>query len=637
VATPLHYRPDIDGLRALSVAAVIAYHFGRFGCAGGYAGVDVFFVISGYLMAQLVGRDLRAGSFDTASFYERRVRRLGPALAVVAAASCVAGWFILLPRHLASFGASLASAAGLSANLYFWADSDYFSDDAALKPLLHLWSLGVEEQFYLVLPPLLARLVPRGSQRTRQVLVALAAVSFALDSLVARVDHGAAFYAMPLRMWELLLGCLLADLPLLTLAARPALRNTVAALGLALIGLAALRFDEATSFPALAALAPSLGASAVLAAGQAGGSWAGRLVGAPPLVALGRASYSLYLWHWPLVVFTRHALVGELRPRITDRLLLATLLLGAVSYWFVERPLRRPGSRTRFLAGALLAWLALAGFGVAAWTTGGFPARALNPIQRMERARRPTVGEYMRATCAGDAPLYGRVRRDLCRLGADAGSPSYLVWGDSHAHVLAPRVELLAARDGRTGLVRVGAACAPWISVTSGPCAAGSVREALADPGVRNVILHARWGDSADRAGRSQHVDLALLRRELAATLSAAARPGRRVALLGVVPEARGHVPDAIARSLWLGGELDVSPLRAEHERRAGPLEDSLRELAAAHGAVLLSPTPLLCGGPRCDVVRGEHVLYVDAHHLSEAGARLLDPLLEAALAPREP
>jgi peptidoglycan/LPS O-acetylase OafA/YrhL len=625
------YRADIDGLRALAVVSVIFFHFGRFDCRGGFVGVDVFFVISGFLISRIIAREQSAGSYSSVAFYERRIRRIAPALFLVLAACCVAAWVVLLPRHMESFGKSLLAALPMAANLYFWADSGYFADDAQLKPLLHLWSLAIEEQFYLVFPLLLAAALRRGTSLVRGLLAALTLASFGAGWLMLAREPEAAFYLAPLRVWELLLGACLAlgGVPLI----RSALARNLLALGALLaLGFALRTFDGRMRFPGPAALVPCLAAACLIHAGSSGPNWGSRLLGLKPLVWIGLASYSLYLWHWPLVVFTRHALIGSFRTVHSTRLLWLSFGLGFASWYFVERPLRRLGSRRQVFAAAALATLLLAVFGAAAVWTRGFESRVMRHVQSVPRVKRSTTSEFMRAACHGDRPLYGQHNADLCRLVTDDAEPSFLVWGDSHAQGITPLLETLAGEQGRSGLVSLASACVPMLNIEHGTCAAPGVHLALDDPKLRNVILHARWGTSGDGVVADGGLGLPALRRGLEATLSAAQRFGRRVVVIGPVPEASGHVPDAIARSLWFGSERDVRPRQAEFlAQQAGVLE-LLRALQAKYGFSLELPHQVLCRGTHCDIMRDNKVLYTDAHHLSEAGVMLLHDMLARAL-----
>lgn len=339
----LDYRPDIDGLRAVAVLAVLAYHLDAGVLPGGFIGVDVFFVISGFLITSILWREAREGRLSVAEFYRRRVLRIFPALFFLLAVVGLLGIALLTPPELADLGRSAAAASWSVANLFFYAGTDYFARDARATWLLHTWSLGVEEQFYLVLPLLVAACGPR-RRRLAATVGTLAAVSFLGSTVTAFSAPAAAFYLPHSRAWELFAGSLLA-LGVLRVPPRRAVRETAAGTGLVLIAAACLALSKRTPFPGAGALLPCAGA--VLLIGSGPETAAARLLSLRPMVFVGLISYSVYLWHWPLLVLSRHPAVelpaplDHTAPRLAA-LALASLALGALSWRFVEIPLRRP-------------------------------------------------------------------------------------------------------------------------------------------------------------------------------------------------------------------------------------------------------------------------------------------------------
>src|SRR5271170_3095038 len=295
------YRPEIDGLRALAILPVLLFHYRVSPFRGGFVGVDVFFVISGYLITQLIEAERREGRFSIARFYERRVRRIFPALFVMLTAATIAAAFILFPVDLVRYANSLLATAGFAANFEFWREAGYFDVAAAEKPLLHLWSIAVEEQFYLVFPALLLLF------QSRRVAITLAIFVLSFAFAVWGVIHApsAAFYLLPGRAWELMLGALLA-LHAVPFIERRWIREALAVTGIALIAIAVFGYSKDTPFPGAAALLPCLGAALVIYSSVPGITSASAVLSLPPLVFVGRISYSLYLWHWPLYVFARY-------------------------------------------------------------------------------------------------------------------------------------------------------------------------------------------------------------------------------------------------------------------------------------------------------------------------------------------
>ena len=336
------YRPDIDGLRAIAVVGVVLFHAGL-GMPGGFAGVDVFFVISGYLITRLILRDLKLGDFSILTFWERRIRRILPALTVVVVAVLVTGWFLSLPFHYLVTGQSAIALAALSSNIQFWRTTDYFAPDAEENPLLHTWSLSVEEQFYIIVPFLLFLLFRlRQGHLIPTLLMIGCMVSLILSVYHLRIDPSGAFYLLPSRAWELGVGSMLAVLP-------PARSRPVqSALGytcLALILLTFFFFDPRFPFPGIAALPPVLGAAFIILAGYKNTNESSpepmvtRVLGFQPIVFVGLCSYSFYLWHWPFFAYHRYLFSSPPKPSIAVGYIVISFLMAITSLYLVEKPL----------------------------------------------------------------------------------------------------------------------------------------------------------------------------------------------------------------------------------------------------------------------------------------------------------
>jgi peptidoglycan/LPS O-acetylase OafA/YrhL len=401
----LGYRPDIDGLRAVAVLAVVFFHAKLPGFSGGFIGVDVFFVISGYLITGLIADDCRNGRFTFANFYFRRIRRIVPALVCVYAACTLLAALLMLPSDMAEFGRSLRSSAMFVSNHFFYRLADYFGGQSDLKPLLHTWSLSIEEQFYLVWPAVFLLLIRWRNGWLHNVIAAVGGLSLAASVAMVGYHREAAFFLAPFRAWELLLGAWLALLP-----ARPALSPRIAEMcasaGLLLILGSTLLLAEGDPFPGLLALPPCLGTALLIIAGtQPKPTLVTRWLSMRPAVAVGLVSYSLYLWHWPLLAFARYHVDRPLRWSETASLLLASLLLSAATYRWVERPARRlQPAQTRLVLGAgvlSLAAVGLAGYRIdkdRGWTFNISPQ-----IRQLDLAAR-SENPYRRA-CSGPANI----------------------------------------------------------------------------------------------------------------------------------------------------------------------------------------------------------------------------------------
>ena len=414
------HRADIDGLRAVAVVPVLLFHAGFPAFAGGFVGVDVFFVISGYLITSIILDETDAGRFSIVAFYERRIRRIFPALFAMLFASSILGALVLLPDDLKNLGQSSAAAALSASNFLFWHELGYFDVAAELKPLLHTWSLAVEEQFYVVFPIALLLLLRAHKSGALLILATVALLSFVLAEWG---PSPMAFYLAPARAWELLLGALLAT-GAVPPPGRQWVRDSLSLLGLGLIAWSVLALSSATPFPGMAALLPTLGAALVIHAGDGGQSLAGRVLGVRPLVLAGLISYSLYLWHWPLLVFARTYVGRELSMAETLAVLALSVAVAVASWRWIERPFRgsRPIlARPKLFAAAGAAVSVTVAIGLGLHLAEGLPTR-LPPD-----AARLAAGARDRAIAPPECvnpPLEAVREGRLCRIGAARTTPA---------------------------------------------------------------------------------------------------------------------------------------------------------------------------------------------------------------------
>lgn len=469
----LHYRPEIDGLRALAVVPVILFHAGLPAFAGGFVGVDIFFVISGYLITSIVIKELDQGHFSFGNFYERRARRILPALLLVMLCSMPFAWRWMMPDELKDFAQSLLAVLLFSSNLLFWQESGYFDGEADLKPLLHTWSLGVEEQFYLLFP-LSAWLAWRCfRQHVVPFYLALLLASLLASQWRLAEDASAAFYLLPFRAWELLLGALLALREAKAGGRTPPRWGELSgAVGLLLILLSLALFGKETPFPGFAALLPTLG-TLLLIHGASSSTVVGKLLGQRLLVGIGLISYSAYLWHQVLFALTRLYTFNTAHIDVYKMLALLSFALAFLSWKYVEGPFRS-ASRVPFrplVITLAVATLTVAGFGLAAVATDGFETsfnRGLNETQRLyhlnarESARLKRLGEnYLQHDdCIIDTPNVSERFLSQFQQCARSRGKALLVIGDSHSGNV---FRALASAAGRPDfLVRLGrGSCRP--------------------------------------------------------------------------------------------------------------------------------------------------------------------------------
>ncbi len=603
----LSYRPDIDGLRAVAVMAVIWFHFGLPGIPGGFLGVDVFFVISGYLIAGIILRELDTGSFSFITFYQRRVRRIAPALLVVQLSVLSLGWLMLLPRQLSELGRSAIATLFLVPNFHFWLDgsSDYFAVAKRLPPLLlHFWSLGVEEQFYLFFPAFL--FVARRLQVTKGAVILVFASSFGLYLLGNIYAPKATFYMFPTRAWELSLGVVL-SLGIFTVPKR--LIDWSNAIGLLLLAAALGSPLLNETFQSAVTIAAATGTALLIASGP--GSRVSRLLSVRPLAGLGLISYSLYLWHWPVLLLLRQWLVSNSLPPIWTVVALALSgTLASLTWRYVERPARLSTVPFRTLfAGVAIGFATVLMISIAYVHTDGWPARFDPKTLALADQARDYVP--LMQGCE-DAPLGELTHR--CRVGS--GVPTAAIWGDSHAVASSAGI---ADALGQTVIVASTGGCAPSLGVaaslpgSAGQGLCGAHNRAVLNwlrqqPQISTIFLIAYWPKYVERAGPTYWQGIE--------TTVNALRP-RRVIIITGIPDPGVNVPLA---NVMLR-HFKRSPLRLNCPT-AG------RKFRHAENVDLSSA---FCAHPR------PWLLFIDSNHPSlTANKEVIAPTLRAVLARNE-
>ncbi len=453
----MRHRADIDGLRAIAVVPVVLFHAGVSQVSGGFVGVDIFFVISGYLITSLILGEMAEGRFSLAGFYERRIRRIFPALFAVLAMCIVLAAILFLPKELKSFDRSVLATTFFVSNIYFYSGLGYFAAPPDTLPLLHTWSLAIEEQFYIVFPLLLSLVVAFGRRVWVGLIAALFLLSLAASIWVTRVNPNAAFYLAPMRVWELMLGALLAA-RLLPRIGSPAVREMLALAGIALIAYAVFGFSPATPFPGSAALIPCLGAALVIYAGEdERTTFAAKALSLWPLVFVGLISYSLYLWHWPLLVFARYWTIVPLTAWQSAAIVTTSFILAVFSWRYIEQPFRRKRAaipRRALLASAATAMGIAVAFGVVPGSRG-WPTRFSPQVPAVYSDLRPSGSQASKFDDCLDQPP-----ERPCVLGA-AVTPNYAIWGDSHANSMLPTLDAFAQQQGVGVAVFVQPGCPP--------------------------------------------------------------------------------------------------------------------------------------------------------------------------------
>jgi peptidoglycan/LPS O-acetylase OafA/YrhL len=639
------YRADIDGLRAISVLGVILFHAGLGG--GGFVGVDVFFVISGFLITGLLLDDLNQGTYSLRAFWLRRIRRILPAALVMLVAVLTAGYVVMLPEDLVGLGRSTLAQLSLVANIFFWRDTGYFAIAAELKPLLHTWSLAVEEQFYLFFPPLLTMLYRCGLRCLKTGLCFFTLASFLL-SLHGMASHpSATFYLLPTRAWELLVGSLLA-IGFFRRGFSSLQAEILAVSGMVGILSSMLVLNKDSSFPGLAALPPVLGSALVILGNSHHLTLVARLLSLSPLTYIGKISYSLYLWHWPVLAMGKYAYDGAMPVSLTTLLIGCSFLLAISSFHFVENPIRR----RRLLAGSwsLLTGLSLVSilsFGVgAAFHFGkGFPERLLKTLSESET--RVYVGD-LSALRQGELPRLGDLNADR---------PSFIVWGDSHAGVTMNMFDRLGRELGLMGLSAGHGGNPPLPEVDISWNADlrewnSRVLQVIEEKEIRCVFLVARWASfvegatdydqtmgifpneplifDRDATERSCETSLSLFQERLRALCQRLLGKGCSLYVLFQVPEQRVHTLRRAFISERTGGWVRrpcVGCSREEHKVRQRRTDGCFLEAKQRYpeGLHLINFDDLLFDikGETQLVLHGD-LVYRDHHHLTDYGVELL-------------
>ncbi|WP_375285502.1 acyltransferase family protein [Sphingomonas sp.] len=601
------YRPEIDGLRALAVVPVVLGHAGVRGFGGGFIGVDIFFVISGFLITGILVRDLRAGRYSIAGFYRRRILRIFPALFALLAAVTVVAVVAMLPTELVRFARSLGATALFWSNMQFYSESGYFDAASTTKPLLHTWSLAVEEQFYIFWPLLLAAVGAARLRRLGLVVALVSAVSLAASAVLIFYDISATFYSLPTRTWELGLGAILA------IAGSRYRRRWAAeigtAIGLVLILACVWRYHEFMLFPGPAALVPCLGACLLVLPGTAM-STVGRVFALAPVAFVGRISYSLYLWHWPVIVFTDTALLtSNDDPLIKAAEVAVSFLLAAVSWRFVEQPFRT-GAAAWPTRSVLLG--AAGAVAIAVSVSGGL--LALHGLPWRYSPQEQAIGAYL------DLDVERAYRRGTCfvvsqnaRIAPDCyvtrtRKPVVLLLGDSHAAHLWPG--FAANRTDFEVLQLTVAGCRPLVHPSPSTICRQTFNRILLDWAPRHrpaaVLLSANW--RAD--------DLEYLRRTLTLPPVRALNP----IVIGPIPQYDVALPRLLALS---ANRQDPELVRRSQRDAPFAMDARLRALTVRSRVSYVSLVDALCHGRTCRTLAAPLIpMQFDYGHLTTEGSR---------------
>jgi peptidoglycan/LPS O-acetylase OafA/YrhL len=615
-ASAMAYRADIDGLRAVSILLVVGYHAQPWLVPGGFIGVDIFFVISGFLITNIILTQAKAATFSSLGFYARRVRRIFPALIVVLAVTYLIGWFVLLPDGFALLGRGTVAGVAFVSNLFQLRQTGYFAPDAAENPLLHLWSLGIEEQFYIFWPLLLLLLF--GSKHRRFWVAGIAAASLGVSLAIFLGYKEWSFYSPLSRAWELLAGGILASRLLDLQQAKalprlPLVDDVLAAIGIAAIGIAAIVLNKDSLFPGAWALLPIMGAVLIIMAPNSAVNRV--LLSSRPMVLIGLISYPLYLWHWPLLSYL--AIVRNGVPNIVEiwAAVLVAFVLSWLTYRFVEIPLRRrPGAVPRLS----LALLAVGLLGGAAALGSGFGFRFPAEIRDVAMLA-PQNNAGFRDKCFLEGPNASHDGNCI----EQGAKPLLFLWGDSTGAALYPGLKN-AEESVPFRLAHFTApGCAPILAAGIS-CDALNERvfEFVKSSHPEIVLLHAMW----DRTHNLPKLG------ETIARLKALNIP--RIVILGPVPLWKRTLPNSLVNAYRF---QHVVAERIASGVTGAEMDEQMRAFSQAAGVEYISAWRVLCDAEGCLTRVGsaaEDVVTTDIVHLSDAGSKFLIQQIRGQLFP---
>jgi peptidoglycan/LPS O-acetylase OafA/YrhL len=645
----MEYRPEIDGLRALAIIPVILFHAGLQLFSGGFVGVDVFFVVSGYLITSLIINEKQENTFSLINFYERRARRILPALFCMMLACLPLAWYSMPPSDRRDFADTLVVVSTFVSNVYFWRTSGYFDTASELKPLLHTWSLAVEEQYYVLFPIFLLLIWKLGKRWIVATFAVIAIISLAAAQWGSLNKPAFAFFMLPTRGWELFGGGLLA-FQLSYKDRDKRINESLSCVGLFLILYAICAFDKHTPFPSVYTLIPTIGAALIIVFGTER-TFIGKLLGSKLFVGVGLISYSAYLWHYPLFAFVRHNSIGDPSMLALGASTLTSLLVAYSSWRFVETPLRnrqRIGRNKILLYGALCS-----GLFVAIGLVGHF-YKGIQSRYDLPESISSSFGISLREGCFDKVSVH--TREDwLCDLGSK-GKPSFIVFGDSHAFALMDALDKAARSVNVYGKFTATSSCPPLLDIY-----VLSVSQAVSDCHLLNkrvfdyvtankiekVFLVARWTYYTDGGydgkefvflglskNSQQHKEASRRAFEvgLQNTVKAYDKIGVKVYIVGQAPQQKYDAKKIYFTSYapykskpeFNGNLRSLSVSVQEHHRLQSHVMTVFKFYEGHDNIKVISLDGLFCDVYKCTVGDGDRSYYADDDHLSSAGALLI-------------
>ncbi len=649
----LKYRADIDGLRAIAVLSVLFYHTGIPLFSGGFAGVDVFFVISGYLITTIIVKEIDAKEFSLAKFYAGRIRRIFPALFIVMIFTLITSLILFDAENFKQFGQSLFAASFFFANILFWNQSGYFDAPSSLKPLLHVWSLSVEEQYYIVFPILVVFLSSHFRRKPPFFLISFTIISFLLS--IYAMSYGktsSAFYLPHLRIWELLCGSILA-FKLFPKPKNHSLAKILGLSGLALISFAVFYYTTDTNFPGWSALPPVLGSILIIHSDAQHTSWANKILSSRHLVFIGKISYSLYLWHWPIIVFGKYFIIRLPTAYEMAGLIFLSLIASVISWKFIETPFRTRSieNTTQLFSYASISMLVMSLIGLSIYFNNGFPQRIKEiPVNTT------TQSEFNWRKCDYTENIHGSTP-PICLVGKNTSNPVFLLWGDSHAFSLAPGIHISALKNNVQGSFTFMSSCPPALDIRfrkgGGDCM--QFNDAVFNyiknnPSIKTIILTSEWAAYTDESTseNSNENEIFLIKRDfkyqdppltntevfkfgIDQTIDKILKLGKDIVIVSQIPNIGYDVPSAYSIAKRTGRDINeiIAPTRAEYLQKNLNTIHMLQGIHEKYKIQIIHPEDLLCA-KTCSVVAQNQAIYGDSHHLSTFGSQYISAIFDS-------
>lgn len=633
----IRYRADIDGLRAIAILPVLFYHAGLGIAPGGYVGVDIFFVISGFLITSILVAEIEKGEYSLVGFYERRIRRIFPALFAMLIPTVVVVAIFFLPADFSEFFKSVLATTLFGSNLFFFSQANYFATAAEIKPLLHTWSLAVEEQYYIVCPLFLYFSITYFRRWTVVLLGLALLVSFAMSCWVVTKKPEAAFFLTPFRAWELVIGSLIVFLP----PPRKAgswLTDVMGGIAICMIVYPIAFYSSGTRFPGASAAMPCVGAAVLIYIGGQRRR-ATRWLESKALVFVGKISYSLYLWHWPLFAVATYLLFS---PTIVERLglLLAAVLLAILSWRYVETPFRsrRHFTRRSIFVAATTVILVSIGLGAAGDWMAGWRSRFSPDVL----AAADVAFSQNDLSCLGRR-VQDLASKPLCVIGAPATKPTVVVWGDSHGWAMQNLIEMGLAETGQAAFLITEGGCLPLTGIVRhnypAPCAELATRTTafIRENSIKKVVIVANWSGYLDKGltdalsprASDEETPKALARR-LTATLNDFIKLGVKVVFFDPLPGAPTDAPRAVALARAFGVAMPPALSTAQFLQALRPVFEVADRFGGRIRRVGLWRK--LCQTGTCEYVHAGVPLLIDQNHPAKAEFSFAQPDVTSAL-----